>query len=184
MHKVAISGALSFIVAVMDTWIALMVTMKITAVLSDLHKLVDTQKFTIPISISASCGRSEFTCVKSGRCIASSKRCDGNVDDCQDGINLDEIGCLRNESNYNNIINFPLAQWIKCLIACLGKFPCDSPQTVSALGHSTCVELHLFCDGKNDCPGGEDELTCSSYGRLRMDCLRIEFKYFLKIARY
>ena len=41
----------------------------------------------------------------------------------------------------------------KCLIACLGKFPCDSPQTVSALGHSTRVELHLFCDGKNDCPG-------------------------------
>ncbi|PIO62102.1 hypothetical protein TELCIR_16354, partial [Teladorsagia circumcincta] len=43
-----------------------------------------------------SCARYEFACVKSGRCILAEKRCDGIVDDCGDGSNLDEIGCGRN----------------------------------------------------------------------------------------
>ncbi|ETN86546.1 Low-density lipoprotein receptor domain class A [Necator americanus] len=46
----------------------------------------------------ASCSRYEFACVKSGKCIPAEKRCDGISDDCQDGTNLDELGCSRNSS--------------------------------------------------------------------------------------
>ncbi|PIO72645.1 Low-density lipoprotein receptor domain class A [Teladorsagia circumcincta] len=50
-----------------------------------------------------SCARYEFACVKSGRCILAEKRCDGIVDDCGDGSNLDEIGCGRN-TKFNHVL--------------------------------------------------------------------------------
>ncbi|KAI1723005.1 low-density lipoprotein receptor domain class A domain-containing protein [Ditylenchus destructor] len=89
-----------------------------------------------------SCARDEFACVKSGVCIPARKRCDGNRDDCGDGSNLDEIGCSKNET-------------------CWGKFVCDSPATLSAVGHSLCIEWEQYCDGHRHCPGAEDELNCS-----------------------
>jgi hypothetical protein len=49
-------------------------------------------------TISASCARDQFACVKSGTCIPAKLRCDGHADDCADGSNLDEIGCSKNES--------------------------------------------------------------------------------------
>ncbi|KAH7702364.1 CRE-LRX-1 protein, partial [Aphelenchoides avenae] len=88
-----------------------------------------------------SCARNEFACVQSGKCIPAKQRCDGKPDDCGDGTNLDEIGCSKNET-------------------CWGKFVCDSQQTLLAAGHSECIDIERHCDGKRDCPGGEDEMHC------------------------
>uniref|UniRef100_A0A915DMQ4 Chitin-binding type-2 domain-containing protein n=1 Tax=Ditylenchus dipsaci TaxID=166011 RepID=A0A915DMQ4_9BILA len=88
-----------------------------------------------------SCARNEFACVKNGLCIPAKKRCDGRIDDCMDGSNLDEMGCSKNET-------------------CWGKFVCDSQATLSATGHSVCLDWAQHCDGHRDCAGGEDELNC------------------------
>uniref|UniRef100_A0A7E4VEE2 Chitin-binding type-2 domain-containing protein n=1 Tax=Panagrellus redivivus TaxID=6233 RepID=A0A7E4VEE2_PANRE len=88
-----------------------------------------------------SCAKDEFACVKSDKCIPHSKRCDGVPDDCNDGSNLDEIGCSKNTT-------------------CWGKFVCDSPTTLAQLGHADCIDYALHCDGTKHCPGGEDELNC------------------------
>uniref|UniRef100_A0A914QPT0 Uncharacterized protein n=1 Tax=Panagrolaimus davidi TaxID=227884 RepID=A0A914QPT0_9BILA len=90
-----------------------------------------------------SCGKTEFACVKSGRCIPHEKRCDGVPDDCGDGSNLDEVGCSKNST-------------------CWGKFVCDSPTTLQTLGHSECIDYAYHCDGQRHCPGGEDEMNCRS----------------------
>uniref|UniRef100_A0A914DP20 Chitin-binding type-2 domain-containing protein n=1 Tax=Acrobeloides nanus TaxID=290746 RepID=A0A914DP20_9BILA len=88
-----------------------------------------------------SCARDEFACVKSGRCIPSSQRCDEHEDDCGDGSNLDETGCTKNTT-------------------CWGKFVCDSRETLNLLGRSDCIDYERHCDGYKDCPGGEDEINC------------------------
>ncbi|KAI6192320.1 Protein CBR-LRX-1 [Aphelenchoides bicaudatus] len=88
-----------------------------------------------------SCARDQFACVKSGTCIPAKLRCDGHPDDCADGSNLDEIGCSKNET-------------------CLGKFVCDSPETLSIMKHSVCIDVEKYCDNQRDCPNGEDEINC------------------------
>uniref|UniRef100_A0A1I8AML2 Chitin-binding type-2 domain-containing protein n=1 Tax=Steinernema glaseri TaxID=37863 RepID=A0A1I8AML2_9BILA len=88
-----------------------------------------------------SCARDEFACVKSGKCIDAAKRCDGVADDCADGTNLDELGCTRNTT-------------------CIGKFVCDSLQSRAKKGYNECIDIERHCDGKVDCPGGEDERNC------------------------
>ncbi|CAI5451951.1 unnamed protein product [Caenorhabditis angaria] len=83
-----------------------------------------------------SCARDEFACVKDGHCISATKRCDGVADDCEDGSNLDEIGCSKNTT-------------------CVGKFMCDSSK-----GGVSCVDWEFHCDGNRDCLNGEDETNC------------------------
>uniref|UniRef100_A0AC35UFY8 BAR domain-containing protein n=1 Tax=Rhabditophanes sp. KR3021 TaxID=114890 RepID=A0AC35UFY8_9BILA len=90
-----------------------------------------------------SCGKAQFACVKSGRCIDASKRCDGVKDDCKDGSNSDEEGCTKDTS-------------------CWGKFICDSAETVRVLGHAECISNEKICDGVRDCPGAEDETNCKA----------------------
>ncbi|CAB01583.2 LRP X(cross)-hybridizing [Caenorhabditis elegans] len=88
-----------------------------------------------------SCARDEFACVKSEHCIPANKRCDGVADDCEDGSNLDEIGCSKNTT-------------------CIGKFVCGTSR-----GGVSCVDLDMHCDGKKDCLNGEDEMNCKQEGR-------------------
>jgi hypothetical protein len=44
--------------------------------------------------------------------------------------------------------------------ACLGRFVCSSPESLAQMKHSVCVDLEKYCDGKVDCPFGEDEKDC------------------------
>ncbi|VDD88098.1 unnamed protein product [Enterobius vermicularis] len=88
-----------------------------------------------------SCKTDEFACVKSGRCIPATLRCDGVLDDCGDGSNMDEIGCSRNST-------------------CLGQFVCHSNLSKTLMGTHNCVEYSKHCDGIRDCPNGEDEINC------------------------
>lgn len=41
----------------------------------------------------AACEPDEFPCVKSGKCIKLSQRCNGIPDECFDQTNLDELHC-------------------------------------------------------------------------------------------
>ncbi|PIC26318.1 hypothetical protein B9Z55_018927 [Caenorhabditis nigoni] len=86
-----------------------------------------------------SCARDEFACVKSEHCNPANKRCDGVAGDCEDGSNLDEIGCSKNTT-------------------CIGKFVCGTSR-----GGVSCVDLEMHCDGKKDCLNGEDEMNCSEF---------------------
>ncbi|CAB3396950.1 unnamed protein product [Caenorhabditis bovis] len=90
-----------------------------------------------------SCARDEFACVKSGHCIPANKRCDGVADDCEDGSNLDEIGCSKNTT-------------------CVGKFMCDLSR-----GGVSCIDWEYHCDGKQDCLAGEDEINCKQQERAK-----------------
>ncbi|KAK6753262.1 hypothetical protein RB195_012700 [Necator americanus] len=93
-----------------------------------------------------SCSRYEFACVKSGKCIPAEKRCDGISDDCQDGTNLDELGCSRNST-------------------CLGKFMCDQSQQ-----GPQCIEWSDHCNGVKNCMMGEDEKNCKSQEAKFLSC--------------
>uniref|UniRef100_A0A915BYP8 Low-density lipoprotein receptor domain class A n=1 Tax=Parascaris univalens TaxID=6257 RepID=A0A915BYP8_PARUN len=83
----------------------------------------------------ASCGIAQFACVKSGRCIEASQRCDGIDDDCADGSNMDEIGCTKNSNRGET-----------------QHFLCENQKES--------VALRRWCDGQQHCSDGSDEKYC------------------------
>ena len=42
-------------------------------------------------------------------------------------------------------------------VFCPGSYLCDVVVDVSL---RSCVEMHQVCDGKSDCPAGDDETEC------------------------
>eukprot|EP00794_Sanderia_malayensis_P008172 gene8172-9048_t len=72
----------------------------------------------------------EFQC-KNRKCISNSRRCD-QFDDC--GDYSDEVGCSRAPS-----------------------LDCSSGNVFKCSGGKTCIDKIRVCDGKKDCPQGDDE---------------------------
>uniref|UniRef100_A0A3P8U0H2 Corin, serine peptidase n=1 Tax=Amphiprion percula TaxID=161767 RepID=A0A3P8U0H2_AMPPE len=112
------------------------------------------------------CSPSHFKC-RSGRCVLSTKRCDGHLD-CDDHSDEDDCGCSER------------ALWecpgskvcIKASMICDG-FP-DCPLLVDEANCSVCsdnelscnnhqcVHRTLWCDGKKHCSDSSDEWNCVS----------------------
>ncbi|XP_049859513.1 low-density lipoprotein receptor-related protein 4 [Schistocerca gregaria] len=86
------------------------------------------------------CAPDEFSC-SSGNCILKTWVCDG-VPDCSKGEDeaLCEITCEENQFRCENITS--------------------ANDTSSSRSSVTCINRKHMCDGKRDCPKGEDEENC------------------------
>ncbi|XP_077158013.1 atrial natriuretic peptide-converting enzyme isoform X1 [Paroedura picta] len=110
------------------------------------------------------CSPSHFKC-RSGRCVLSSRRCDGQAD-CEDDSDEENCGCKERglwECPSNKLC-------IKHTMICDG-FP-DCPDKVDeincsfckkdelACANHDCVPRSTWCDGKIDCADKSDEWNC------------------------
>ncbi|XP_060804264.1 sortilin-related receptor isoform X1 [Amyelois transitella] len=140
---------------------------------------------TCPKQPGDKCGPTEFAC-KTGRCIESTWRCDGN-NDC--GDMSDEIGCFCSPPMIacdDGQCYFP--HW-----KCDGDYDCkDMSDEKDCLKHNCstnqfqcdngqCIEKKWMCDGDNDCKDGSDERNCSviqskPFGAGSVNCLADTFR--------
>lgn len=87
----------------------------------------------VPTGVTG-CDEDEFLC-GTGHCIASTWRCDGDVD-CTDLS--DELNCANNMTSYT---------------------PCSKQHEFSC-SNGGCVHFSRYCDGQVDCEDGSDERNC------------------------
>ncbi|XP_034146510.1 atrial natriuretic peptide-converting enzyme isoform X2 [Esox lucius] len=112
------------------------------------------------------CSPSHFKC-RSGRCVLSSKHCDGHMD-CDDDSDEDNCGCVE-----RGLWACPgTRQCIKHTMICDGFPDCPllederncsvcNDNELSCNNHQ-CVHRTLWCDGKKHCSDSSDEWDCVS----------------------
>uniref|UniRef100_A0A8C9WFE7 Corin, serine peptidase n=1 Tax=Scleropages formosus TaxID=113540 RepID=A0A8C9WFE7_SCLFO len=123
------------------------------------------------------CSPSHFKC-QSGRCVLSSKRCDGHTD-CDDDSDEDNCGCKERglwecPSNKACIQHsmicdgFPdcadLADERNCSVCSDNELPCNNHE---------CVHRTLWCDGKKHCSDSSDEWDCVSLSNTSLSLLMV-----------
>lgn len=120
------------------------------------------------------CNEGQFSC-KDGECVAGVQRCD-HVRDCDDGS--DELDCSKYQlpfhflncvfilQNYNKFSIIMFTAFASCNTRLSLNFfvtkgyACRSPHMKPCKdGH--CITMHFFCDGKDDCKDGSDEVNCT-----------------------
>ncbi|KAF3837585.1 hypothetical protein F7725_005049, partial [Dissostichus mawsoni] len=112
------------------------------------------------------CRRTEWTCspshfkCRSGRCVLSSKRCDGHLD-CEDHSDEDNCGCSERA-----LFECPGSSvCIKHSMICDGFPDCPLLRCVritSSPVRTISVHRTLWCDGKRHCSDSSDEWDCVS----------------------
>uniref|UniRef100_W5KA79 Corin, serine peptidase n=1 Tax=Astyanax mexicanus TaxID=7994 RepID=W5KA79_ASTMX len=110
------------------------------------------------------CSPSHFKC-RSGRCVLSSKRCDGHMD-CDDDSDEDNCGCKerglwecpsdRTCVQYSRICDgFPDCSQLEdernCSVCSDNELECNNHE---------CVHRTLWCDGRKHCSDSSDEWNC------------------------
>ncbi|XP_033641613.1 sortilin-related receptor-like [Asterias rubens] len=101
-----------------------------------------------------SCGYWQWRCYYSGKCISQSQKCNGR-NDCPNGE--DEYNCHGYQTDYPSY-----------------DYDTDSPSDYDSYGScgywqwrcyysGKCISQSQKCNGRNDCPNGEDEYNCHGY---------------------
>ena len=74
--------------------------------------------------------------------------------------------------NHYDKSNIPINYLIKTLLAyvtCPGSYACESSDTSrSNNGPTMCISMSKVCNGKQDCPLGDDEVLCGKWQAYRI----------------